>query len=84
MANILSQEEIDSLLGVLDDEDEFISWDYKIASINGVVHEATSAILEHESFIKVNFQQYCRMKSELDNYKTLLKFIRDLKKDKQC
>ena len=71
MANILSQEEINALLEILDeDEYEFISYDYKIASINDVVLEATSAILEHESFIKVDFQHYCRMKSELDNYKT--------------
>ena len=84
MADILSQEEINALLEILDEDEEFVTWGYKVSSIDGLVRKTTSDILEHEAFIKVDFQQYCRMKNELDNYKTLLKFIRDLKKDRQC
>ena len=82
MADILSQEEINELLDIVDEdvEVEEISY-YKISSINGLVHKAASDILDHEAFIKVDFQQYCRMKHELSNYKTLLELIMRIKKE---
>ena len=80
MGDILSQEEIDGPLGVVEDDDEEVIYanSYRISKLEETNRTIEKNVQEHEKYIKIKVSEYLTIKHQLQEYEQLLRDIKEL------
>ena len=80
MADILSQEEINSLLEVLDEDEPFMS-DYRISRINEELQHIDNNLDKHDKYITIKLQHYHTLRYLVYEYKNTLETFKNAAKE---
>ena len=80
MADVLSQEEIDALLEVVEDDSEGVIYadSYRISKLEETNRTIEKNVQEHEKYIKIKVSEYLTIRYQLREYEQLLRNIKKL------